>query len=80
MSARYLNFEDRKKIGTLYDSGAKISDIAKALGVSQATIYRELKRGAVRELDRNGRIGYSAERGQTTLNESYRTRTARKTV
>lgn len=67
MGMRHLSYDDRKKLEKLYRSGKEISEIAGALKVHEATIYRELKRGSTELLDCNGRIGYSAEQGQLTL-------------
>lgn len=40
-----LNFADRERIEKMVKAGAKVTDIAVAVGVHRATIYNELKRG-----------------------------------
>lgn len=42
---RYIDFQDRKEISTRYLNGDRVADIADGLGVTTATVYRELKRG-----------------------------------
>ncbi len=78
MNIRYLSYNQRKEIEKLYASGAEVIEIADAIRVNPATIYRELKRGETEELDRNGRASYSAELGQRTVNENFRRRGNRK--
>lgn len=72
MNARYLNFDDRKKLEQLYLDGKKVSEIANELKVHESTIYRELDRGSTGSLDNNGRIGYSSEIGQLALQSSLK--------
>ena len=43
--AKRLNYADRQRIESLTKSGAKVTEIAQAVGVHRATIYNELKRG-----------------------------------
>lgn len=43
--AKRLNYEDRQRIESMKKSGAKVTEIAQAVGVHRATIYNELKRG-----------------------------------
>lgn len=43
--AKRLNFTDRQKIENMLKSGAKVVEVAKAVGVHRATIYNEMKRG-----------------------------------
>lgn len=45
MSCRYITFDDRKKFEELYAANASFNDIATALGVHLATVYREFERG-----------------------------------
>jgi len=40
-----ITYADRQKIETMERTGAKVTDIAKAVGFHRATIYNELKRG-----------------------------------
>ena len=55
---RYITFQDRKQISTRYLNGDRVADIADGLGVTAATVYRELKRGETGGLDRNQRRAY----------------------
>ena len=57
---RYITFQDRKQISTRYLNGDRVADIADGLGVTAATVYRELKRGETGGLDRNQRRAYKA--------------------
>ena len=43
--AKRLNYADRQRIESMRKAGAKVTDIAQAVGVHRATIYNELKRG-----------------------------------
>lgn len=45
MSCRYITFDDRKKFEELYAANASFNEIATALGVHLATVYREFERG-----------------------------------
>ena len=56
---RYIDFQDRKEISTRYLNGDRVADIADGLGVTTATVYRELKRGETGGLDRNQRRAYT---------------------
>ena len=56
---RYITVQDRKQISTRYLNGDRVADIADGLGVTAATVYRELKRGETGGLDRNQRRAYS---------------------
>ena len=40
-----LSYQERKRIEAMNDDGARVADIAKAIGRHRATIYNELKRG-----------------------------------
>ena len=71
---RYLTLDDRKKLARLYLKGDRPQDIAKALGVHVATIYKELKRGDTGEFDKNMRQGYSATLAQRRLQENMKRR------
>ena len=48
---RYIDFRDREQIAARYLNGDRVADIAAGLGVTTATVYRELKRGETGELD-----------------------------
>ena len=55
-----LNFNDRKVIEEKVAAGARPCEIAAAVGVHVATIYRELKRGTVGSK-------YNAEKAQCKI-------------
>lgn len=75
---RYLTFDDRKRLEKLYGNGERIVVIASCLGVSFATVYRELKRGYTGSNDDNMRPGYSAEVAELSLQNSFRSRGRKK--
>lgn len=64
MARKYkrLVFSDRQRIEEMRNKGNTEKEIAAAVGVHIATIYRELERGAV---DKNA--GYSAEVAQRAI-------------
>ena len=71
-----VEFEDRKKIATMYAAGA---DIARKIGVSATTIYAELKRGQDGvTLDKNFRPAYDPELAQKRVQENLRRRGRKK--
>ena len=80
---KYLTFADRRQIAAWYQANERPADIADRLGVTTATIYRELKRGesvgdgGAPILDRNGRRAYNPVVAQRTVqaNISRRGRT-----
>lgn len=53
-----INYTDRMKIEAMVKTGAKVIEIAEAVGVHRATIYNELKRGGE---------PYRAEEAQKTI-------------
>ena len=61
MAGNCLTLADRREIERLYAADEKPSVIAAAVGVSVATIYRELKRGETGGLNGNYCPAYSAE-------------------
>ena len=77
---RTLTLDDRRKIETMWGDNATPVKIAAELGISQCTVYTELKRGQETDgeggvvLDENFRPAYSAERGQTTYQKNLRNR------
>ena len=77
---KYITFSDRREIAALYQANARPADIAERLGVTTATIYRELKRGeTVGEdgapvLDRNRRRAYNPVVAQQKVQASFRRR------
>lgn len=74
-----VEFEDRKKIATMYAAGANAADIARQIGVSATTIYAELKRGQDGvTLDKNFRLAYDPDLAQKRVQENLRRRGRRK--
>ena len=77
---RTLTLRDRKKIELMWEENASPVKIAAELGISQCTVYKELKRGRhIRAggevvLDKNFRPAYSAERGETVYLGNLRNR------
>lgn len=69
---RYIDFQDRKEISTRYLNGDRVADIADGLGVTTATVYRELKRGETGGLDRNLRKAYNPVLAQQRVQEMLR--------
>ena len=78
---RTLTLEDRRVIEKMWADNSKPVQIAAELGVSQCTVYTELKRG--RELDeqtggevleKNFRPVYRAERGEAVYQRNLRNR------
>ncbi len=65
-------------IERLYAEDKRPSEIAEAVGVTTATIYRELKRGETGELDEHFRPAYSAETAERAVRLSMRQRGRRK--
>lgn len=51
-------YQDRRKIEEMEKTGAKVTEIAEAIGVHRATIYNELRRGGT---------PYSADVAQRTV-------------
>ena len=71
---RYLTLGDREALESHYLKGERPQDIADALGVHVATIYKELKRGDTGDIDRNMRQGYSAKLAQLRLQKNFKCR------
>ena len=71
---RYLTLADREALESNYLKGERPQDIADALGVHVATIYKELKRGDTGDIDRNMRQGYSAKLAQLRLQKNFKCR------
>ena len=75
-----MTLDDRRKIEMMWGENVSPVKIATELGISQCTVYTELKRGRhVKaggdvELDENFRPAYSAERGQTVYQRNLRNR------
>ena len=66
--------QDRKEISTRYLNGDRVADIADGLGVTMATVYRELKRGETGGLDRNLRKAYNPVLAQQRVQENFKRR------
>ena len=64
---KHIMLADRQRIEEMYGAGMMPVEIAVKIGVHHATIYNELRRGDTGEIDRNGRIGYSAELAQSKV-------------
>ena len=69
-----LTLEDRRKIEQMWKDNASPLKIAAELGISQCTVYTELKRGQETDertgemvLDHNFRPGTKAEQGEKDL-------------
>lgn len=71
---RYLTLADREALESRYLKGERPQDIADALGVHVATIYKELKRGDTGDIDRNMRQEYSAKLAQLRLQKNFKCR------
>lgn len=75
-----LTFEDRKSLEKLWADNFKPVQIAARLGISQCTVYTELKRGQSIDgagdlvLDGNFRPAYSAEMGEMVYQRNLRNR------
>ena len=78
MNSYNIGLEDRKIIEEMYNAGAKPCEIAARIGKCQATIYREIKRGEVPELNARCRPAYRAEVAEKRVSEAYRKRGRRK--
>ena len=72
--SRYIDFRDREQIAARYLNGDRVADIAAGLGVTTATVYRELKRGETGELDRNQRREYNPVLAQQRVQASFKRR------
>ena len=71
---RYIDFRDREQIAARYLNGDRVADISARLGVTTATVYRELKRGETGELDRNQRREYNPVLAQQRVQASFKRR------
>ena len=78
---RTLTLEDRRIIEKMWAENLKPVQIAAELGISQCTVYTELKRGqelneqtGEEVLDKNFRPVYRAERGQAVYLRNLRNR------
>ena len=77
---KYITFQDRRTLAAEYERGERVADIAERLGVTVATVYRELKRGESTDgsgnviLDRNKRPAYSPVIAQQTVQANFKRR------
>lgn len=62
--------EDRRTIERAYLDGAGVDKIAAEIGVSRASLYREIARGYTGGTDKNGRPAYAADVAQATATEN----------
>ena len=71
MKNKYLTENERYQIEALYKSGHSVQEISSFLNRCRATIYNELKRGKIEQLDHRTWIKYytyAADRGQSVAN------------
>lgn len=78
---RTLTLEDRRTIERMWAENLKPVQIAAEMGISQCTVYKELKRGQELDertgeeiLDKNFRPKYRAERGEAVYQRNLRNR------
>lgn len=69
-----LTLPMRRELARRWARGDKAAEIARDFGVSNATIYTEIKRGDDGTLDANMRPHYDAELGQKVFQEALRNR------
>lgn len=74
MRSLFVPFCILPRILSRYLNGDRVADIADGLGVTAATVYRELKRGETGGLDRNQRRAYSPVLAQQRVQESFKRR------
>ena len=75
-----LTLPMRRELAKRWARGDKAAEIARDFGVSNATIYTEIKRGDDGTLDENMRPHYDAELGQKAFQEALRNRGRRPAV
>ena len=68
----HLSYEQRLRIKELLDKGTKKVDIARALGIHNATIYREIDRGSINGIYDPGHAeeqyrGHLSEKGRPAI-------------
>ena len=71
---RYIEYADRQKIEKMWMDGKKVEEIAEAVEVHIATIYKELRRGWDGTLDRNQRQAYSATLAEQNVQANFKRR------
>ena len=70
MQYKYVTYQERQEISTRYLNDERVADIAAALGLTLATVYRELKRGETGALDHNQRMAYDPDIAQRRVREN----------
>ena len=74
MQYKYVTYQERQEISTRYLNDERVADIAAALGLTLATVYRELKRGEPGALDHNQRMAYDPDIAQRRVRENLKRR------
>lgn len=77
---RSLTLQERQELERRWARGDNAVQIARDMDVSNATIYKELRRGKSGELDENARPAYRAELGQMAFQTALRNRGRRATA
>ena len=69
---KHLTIKERAQIELLIKQGTKKSEIAKTIGISRSTLYNELNKGTVEQMDTHLKIHkeYFAETGQTVYEQN----------
>ena len=69
---KHLTIKERAQIELLIKQGTKKSEIAKIIGISRSTLYNELNKGTVEQMDTHLKIHkeYFAETGQTVYEQN----------
>lgn len=78
MAGRNLTLGQRREIERMNAEGIRPCEIAQAVGVTAATIYRELKRGDTGQLNRFYRPAYDAEAAERNAQARIRQRGRKK--
>lgn len=84
MPGKYLNLKKRREIERLRADDKSPTEIAGVMGVTTATIYRELHRGEKRDesgaviLNEHGSPAYDAETAERNVRASMRSRGRRR--
>ena len=61
---RYVTDESRSIIAKMYQEGCRVPEIAEAVGLHEASVYRELNRGLTEELDEHGNFVYDPKKAR----------------
>ena len=69
---KHLTIKERAQIELLVKQGTKKTEIAKIIGISRSTLYNELNKGTVEQMDTNLKIHkeYFAETGQAIYEQN----------